>query len=1546
MGFRRVLIANNGMAACKFLNSMSSAKNVLKEDPGTLFFGMVSTDDLQANSTYIQYLDFVIQVPSGPSRENYGNVDLIVSLAKNYECDAVWPGWGHASENDELARKLENAGIIWIGPTSDSMLRLGDKVESLLLAQKEGVPCAPWSGDRASTAAESALRDETHALSECDRIGYPVMLKSSSGGGGKGIRRVEKRQDCLSAYRQIQTEVVGGHIFAMKCINSCRHVEIQIVGDGEGNCVALSGRDCSVQRRHQKLVEEGPPPFLPDGVLEDIERAAERLCRAVKYKNAGTVEFLYAPESGRFYFLEVNCRLQVEHPVTELLCGVNLPFIQVAIAEGTVAFDKIPGLGEFIAKKKSNRGGLLDKHVIACRIVAEDPSNNWLPSSGEVFEIRQPNFDLFPSGSFSYFSISPSGSRIHEFADSQFGHVFMVGKNRDEAVRHLHRYLKELSLVGSVSSNIQFMTANVMDPKNSDFALTGPPNTNWIDTIISSRKSNLQHIHKSLSDQNDSAWALLAVCSHLAMSSFRSAEQELLRWVRKGHRAPHTPASYSERLVCPGGEKVILEAIRVGVHSLRIFISHEFHLDVDWVTGGGSNSNSRAIMTIRGVPGSVLVRLVAVSGTKFRVQIGKNISVWLQFEVEEDRSKLLAPMNGRLVRWLVPDNAVVSAGQRVCEIEAMKMVTVLAAKSGGTLKYTVQEGISFIEGDVLGALESFSSSCSLPSSPTGPSEALPGSVNDVLIDLVEQANACKKTCRREEVSRFLDGFTERFDFSNSDGFLSEFKNDEIHQVVSSFVQSEIWDLKCIPSESVGAENELLLLVSSCSDKDVIASWRRRSSLSARMRLIVSLIEMAGSLPPIPHEDLLDPRLHRPLMKLFASIRSSTGPSRVNTASSSLVSDEIKSGEEKLAERRALASEAGTFYIGDLPRMLLQGIQRLWTKSNKVAVSQELLIVEQITLKKDDGGQSIELHAPNAPLVMNACGMLALLVTMRTPEAPNGRRVVFIGNDITYQIGTFSVDEDQVYLQASQLARSFGIPRIYIACNSGARLGLCSEVQNLFRIEWNDPNNLSQGFQYLYLTKADYESVCAEKTVPPVIAKKFDHQIHGTIFIISDILGNEREFIGVENLVWSGAIAGESSRAYKEIFTLTYVTGRTVGIGAYIARLCQRVIQKIDSPILLTGFQALNKLIGSEVYQSNEEIGGVGVMFRNGVSHLTVNDDNEGIDAILNWLQFVPEAVGKPLPVHQAIIDSADRELPEPRDGGRSLVTEQSLFDAGSFLEVQTAWARSVIAGRARIGGIPVGVIVVETRQTHFFQPADPADPHSQSVARPQAGQVWYPDSAYKTAQAISDFNREGLPLMILANWRGFSGGQRDMFNEILKFGSYIVDALREYMQPVLVYLPPKAELRGGAWVVIDSRINPEQIEMFADPTARGGVLEPSGTTEIKFRSASLFDLMIRNDPRANQLTHNKHKLLNEHFNSVKPVLLQVANAFADMHDTPARMLHTGAIKAVVPWKHARQFFYQRLRFRLGLQSLCPPVSFSGSSGNEELNRLLLESNMQ
>jgi acetyl-CoA carboxylase/biotin carboxylase 1 len=269
----------------------------------------------------------------------------------------------------------------------------------------------------------------------------------------------------------------------------------------------------------------------------------------------------------------------------------------------------------------------------------------------------------------------------------------------------------------------------------------------------------------------------------------------------------------------------------------------------------------------------------------------------------------------------------------------------------------------------------------------------------------------------------------------------------------------------------------------------------------------------------------------------------------------------------------------------------------------------------------------------------------------------------------------------------------------------------------------------------------------------------------------------------------------------------------LGIGAYLVRLGQRAIQIEGQPIILTGAPALNKLLGREVYTSNLQLGGTQIMYKNGVSHMTASDDFEGVSRIVEWMAYVPDKRNNPLPIGPAV-DSWDRDVVymppqrQPYDVRWMIGGKQDdegfmpgLFDKDSFVETLGGWAKTVVVGRARLGGIPMGVIAVETRSVENITPADPANPESMEQITNEAGGVWYPNSAFKTAQAINDFNNgEQLPLMILANWRGFSGGQKDMYNEVLKYGSFIVDALVKYQQPIFVYIPPFGELRGGSWV--------------------------------------------------------------------------------------------------------------------------------------------------
>eukprot|EP00172_Hildenbrandia_rubra_P004148 Plantae.Rhodophyta-Hildenbrandia_rubra.ctg785.p1 GENE.Plantae.Rhodophyta-Hildenbrandia_rubra.ctg785~~Plantae.Rhodophyta-Hildenbrandia_rubra.ctg785.p1 ORF type:complete len:1318 (-),score=208.85 Plantae.Rhodophyta-Hildenbrandia_rubra.ctg785:470-4423(-) len=655
--------------------------------------------------------------------------------------------------------------------------------------------------------------------------------------------------------------------------------------------------------------------------------------------------------------------------------------------------------------------------------------------------------------------------------------------------------------------------------------------------------------------------------------------------------------------------------------------------------------------------------------------------------------------------------------------------------------------------------------------------------------------------------------------------------------------------------------------------------------------------------------------------------------------------------DRIQRKRIVAQTIETTYVYDFVHLFSRELKRKWRKYSDARLlggfrrhKAPTMLVEATELVLCNDSDSRLRETDRAP-GENDIGMVAWRYKIFTPEYPNGRHLIVIANDITFKAGSFGIAEDELFAAASTLARREGIPRIYLAANSGARIGVAEEVRSRFKVSWKDDSDITKGFDDLYLSEADAKEV--EGSVRT--------RAEGPKFCIDSIIGSAGG-LGVENLTGSGMIAGESSKAYDETFTLTYVTSRSVGIGAYLVRLGQRVIQKEKAaPIILTGYSALNKVLGHRVYASNEQIGGVKIMHSNGISHVTVQDDVEAVGAILDWLSFTASHKGDRLPIIESL-DPINRrvELAPPLNrvpydprvfliNGRHSKTEalHGFFDRNSFCETLAGWAKTVVVGRARLGGIPTGVIAVETRTTEKIVPADPASPDTRESVYTQAGQVWYPDSAAKTAQAIRDIDREGLPLFIFANWRGFSGGMHDMFDEVLKYGANIVDALRLYKGPVFVYIPPGGELRGGAWVVLDTLINRSAIEMYADPSARGGVLEPEGVVDVKYRRREILKTMHRLDPKirglndelsrgdAAHLDEERGKeirsAISKREGEVAATFTSVAAAFCDLHGRPTHMLEKGAIRKIVEWQDSREFFYWRLQRRLAemrIRSLC------------------------
>eukprot|EP00529_Nitzschia_sp_RCC80_P015101 CAMPEP_0113491462 /NCGR_PEP_ID=MMETSP0014_2-20120614/27568_1 /TAXON_ID=2857 /ORGANISM="Nitzschia sp." /LENGTH=684 /DNA_ID=CAMNT_0000385253 /DNA_START=233 /DNA_END=2284 /DNA_ORIENTATION=- /assembly_acc=CAM_ASM_000159 len=599
----KVLIANNGVAAVKAIRSIRKwAYEVFRDERAIKFVVMATPEDLRANAEYIRMGDVIIDVPGGSNNHNYANVTLIVELARLHGVQAVWAGWGHASENPLLPDTLAKSTppIKFIGPSGPPMKALGDKIGSTIIAQSAGVNCIAWNGDDVkadydkergelpeSAYDEASIHNATQASEAAAKIGLPVMIKASEGGGGKGIRKVERMEDVPNAYRQVCGEVPGSPIFIMKLSSNSRHLEVQLLADEYGNAVALNGRDCSVQRRHQKIIEEGPPIAASREVWTKMEEAAVALAKAVGYANAGTVEYLYNEQTQEFFFLELNPRLQVEHPVTEMITKVNLPAAQLQVAMG-IPLDKIPEIRTLYGRNRFEDDSIdfattprlpAAGHCIAVRITAENAEAGFKPTSGGIQEL---NFRSTPNV-WGYFSMDSSGS-IHEFADSQFGHLFASGVDREQARRNMVLALKELSIRGDISTTVDYISRLI---ELEDF-IENHIDTAWLDGIIQENAMLLEGggdgtnagltSRGSLTDMADANTHLHVVIGAIivAFNNCITDEKIFLDLLGKGQLPPRTLLKMTHPVeLILNGVKYILKCTRKGKSAFKVELNCE-----------------------------------------------------------------------------------------------------------------------------------------------------------------------------------------------------------------------------------------------------------------------------------------------------------------------------------------------------------------------------------------------------------------------------------------------------------------------------------------------------------------------------------------------------------------------------------------------------------------------------------------------------------------------------------------------------------------------------------------------------------------------------------------------------------------------------------------------------------------------------------------------------------------------------------------------------------------------------------------------------------
>lgn len=2092
----KVLIANNGIGAVKEIRSVRKwAYETFGDEKTIQFVAMATPEDLEANADYIRMADQCVQVPGGTNNNNYANVELIVEIAERTGVDAVWAGWGHASENPDLPEMLSQLPkrVVFIGPPGFAMRSLGDKISSTIVAQHADVPCIPWSGTGVKDVkidhetklvsveedvyAKGCCTGPEDGLEKARKIGFPVMIKASEGGGGKGIRKVDDEKNFIQLYEQAANEIPGSPIFIMKLAGSARHLEVQLLADQYGTNISLFGRDCSVQRRHQKIIEEAPVTIANTETFHEMEKAAVRLGKLVGYVSAGTVEYLYSHADNQFYFLELNPRLQVEHPTTEMVTGVNLPSAQLQIAMGIpmhrirdirTMYGVDPHTSTEIDFEFKTEGSLTSQrrpkpkgHCTACRITSEDPGEGFKPSGGSLHEL---NFRS-SSNVWGYFSVSNLSS-IHSFADSQFGHIFSFGENRQASRKHMVVALKELSIRGDFRTTVEYLIKLLETPDFSNNTIT----TGWLDELISK---------KLTSERPDPILAVLIGAATRAFICSSEDQKEYCANLEKGQ----IPSKSLLRTIYPiefiyEGQKYKFTATKSATDTFTLFVN-----------------GTRAVVNVRSLSdGGLLCSIGGHSHSVYWKEEPAATRLSLDgktclLEAENDPTQLRTPSPGKLVKYLVESGEHIEAGQAYAEVEVMKMCMPLLAQENGVVQTIKNPGSTVNAGDILGILALDDPSKvkhALPFEGTLPDfgepsiegtkpihrfmkysnilknilagydnqvimnsslkslievlkerelpysewtmhhsalhSRLPPHVDEALTTLVDKSRSrgvefpAKQILKlitkhekeeegvfadvvaplREVACKYVSGLIEHEyafiaglleDYYNVESLFSGSKGEESvilelrdqnkddlskvpiiglsHSKVTSknnlilailnqyqpilqqsaTVASPIRDalkhlvelesrgtakvalkaremliqcsLPSIKERSDQLEHILRSSVLQTSYGEVYAKYRspsfdvirevvdskhtvfdvllqflvnsdewvamaaaevyvRRSyraySLgplnyhfhpqeklpivqwafqlpsysshatplnsgkrddSSSMNRAASISDLSfvvdqkkpqnvrsGVLIPARHIDDMDDMLIAGLDKLqpkdaISFKASEEQPEAVNVINVAVTSTEGYENEEEVLEkvyetlddnkddlrnagvRRitfVFATKAGSYpkyYTFTAPdfvenkvirhiepalafqlelgrmdnfdikpiftdnrnlhvyeatgknspsdkRFFTRGIIRTGVISEDISIS-EYLIAESNRMMYDildaleiidtsnsdlnhifinfshvfnvtpedveaafgsflerfgrrlwrlrvtsaeiriscvdaSSGQPFPLraiinnvsgyvvkselymeiknskgewvfksignpgsmhlrsistpypakeslqpkryrahnmgttfvydfpelfrqatlsqwkkYAPDVKVPKdffsylelipdenggltpverepgsNKIGMVGFKVFAKTPEYPRGRHFIIIANDITFKIGSFGPEEDEFFNKCTEMARSLGIPRIYLSANSGARIGVADELVPYYKVAWNVEGKPDKGFKYLYLTAEDKTALGAD--VDKIVKTERIVENGDERYVIKAIIGTENG-LGVECLRGSGLIAGATSKAYKDIFTITLVTCRSVGIGAYLVRLGQRAVQIEGQPIILTGAPAINKLLGREVYSSNLQLGGTQIMHRNGVSHVTASDDLAGVEKIMDWMSYIPAKRGLPVPILPGS-DPWDRDVeftPQkdvPYDvrhmiAGRETEDgefEHGLFDRDSFKETLAEWAKGVVVGRARLGGIPIGVIGVETRTVENLVPADPANPDSTEMMFQEAGQVWYPNSAFKTAQAIKDFNYgEQLPLMILANWRGFSGGQRDMFNEVLKYGAYIVDALTEYKQPIFTYIPPYGELRGGSWVVVDPTINEDMMEMYADVNSRAGVMEPAGMVGIKYRREKLLATMLRLDSTYAELKKKlEDKLepeehakvaaeLTKREKQLMPIYQQISVQFADLHDRTGRMIAKGVIKGDVNWPDARRFFFWRLRRRLNEEYLLNIIgeTIKHSSKLEKVARL-------
>ena len=640
--FKKILIANRGEIACR----------VMKTARAMGISTVAVYSDADRDALHVQMADEAVHIGAAPTNESYLLIDRILDAVKQTGAEAVHPGYGFLSENTKFAEALDKVGVAFIGPGAKAITAMGDKIASKKLANAANVSCVPGHPDAISDAAE--------AVKVADKIGYPVMLKASAGGGGKGMRIAwnaeEAKDGFLRATNEAKSSFGDDRVFVEKFIEDPRHIEIQIIADKHGNTVYLGERECSIQRRHQKVIEEAPSPFLDEKTRKAMGEQAVQLAAAVDYHSAGTVEFIVDKDKN-FFFLEMNTRLQVEHPVTEYITGLDLVELMIRVADG----EKLP----FQQKDIKLNGWAMES-----RVYAEDPFRNFLPSIGRLVRYRPPVAEddvRVDTGVYE-------GGEISMYYDPMIAKLITYGPDRASAAKRMQRALDEF-LIKGVQHNIAFLNALMSHPRFLEGRLTTnfiaeeyPDGFNPTDTVPA----------------DTHMFFAVAAVMHAAYQS-RAAQIS-------GQQNGHNRKVSSDWIVSFADHKAEVTIIDADDGTVALNIDGKpMVVKTDWQLGepmfrAEMDGEAMCFQVVR----STVAYIISQGGFQADALVlsphtAQHNALMLVKEPPDTSKLLLSPMPGMLMSVAVEAGQEIKAGEELCVVEAMKMENVLRAERDGVV---------------------------------------------------------------------------------------------------------------------------------------------------------------------------------------------------------------------------------------------------------------------------------------------------------------------------------------------------------------------------------------------------------------------------------------------------------------------------------------------------------------------------------------------------------------------------------------------------------------------------------------------------------------------------------------------------------------------------------------------------------------------------------------------------------------------------------------------------------------------------------------------